>query len=720
MKSSRLLPPASRAFLLTAVPREPARRGAGRSLPICFLLAAANFMSHAAVTNNLPELTSAAAVRLLSPAQAALHYPTRLSGLITFFDATQFYRFFQDDTAGIYFNIEPSPEPPFLADGELIQIEGVTDKGEYAPTVIAKKITVLGRGEFPKAKPVSYDQLVSGQEDSQFVEIRGIVRAVRQDEAGNHLVEIVTSGERLTALIRNLPAAESERLPDSIVLVHGVCAPRFNRQNQLFDNWLLVPRPQDFIIEQPAPENPFADPAHSIGSLLKFNPTATFGHRILVQGTVSSRPDDGNLFLTDPSGDLQVLTAQPGALQPGDQLQVLGFLAFGSYTPMIQDAVFRKTGSGLPPLATPISVDAALQGTFDCHLVRMKATVLDRAVHGPEPFLVLQSGGFIFHAQFDSEADGKSFSHLHNDTLVAVTGICRVQKGENWRAGDAWRAKSFFIELRSPDDVAVLKLPPWWTLQKLLWIIGILALVVFGISAWVAALRRRVELLQQREVLQRERIRISQDIHDEIGSKLAKISYLSDAVTRETAETNISAGKIISIAHTSRDLLSSLDRTVWAVNPSNDSLEQLVNYLGQYATEYFQDTPIQCQLQLPRSLPAITFFSEVRHDVLLAFEEVLSNIVKHSGATSVQVRMTLTDAIFEVFVEDNGSGFATKKFTTHAADTSNKLAVPRHGLTGLQRRLTNVGGRYELKSESGGGTSVRFIIPLKNISKAKT
>lgn len=608
---------------------------------------------------------------------------------------------------------------PDLKNGELVEIKGESDKGDYAPVIIAKQITVLGQGPLPPAKPVTFEDLMSGEEDSQFVEIHDVVRCFQTDLHGNRMIKIFSSGERLTAILHDVTGAECERLPDSVVRVHGVCAPRFNRQNQLFENWFLVPRQEDLMVEKPAPEKPFDLPAQSTASLLGFHPKSTFGHRVKVEGTVTYRPNDAQLFLQDRRGGLSVGTAQPGTLHYGDRVEALGFLAFGDYTPVMEDAIFRKISAGPEPPPDPITAESALLGTNDCRLVRINATVLDRALHIPEPVLVLQSGRFIFHAQINGEETAGGFADLQNGTQVALTGICRVEKGDQWTSGDEWRAKSFRILLRSPQDVQVLRLPPWWTLRRLLWIIGILAVVLFCGSAWVAALRRRVEWLQQREALQRERIRISQDIHDEIGSKLAKISYLSDAVTRETTGQNISAAKIISIAQTSRDLLSSLDRTVWAVNPSNDSLEQLVNYLGQYATEYFQDTPIQCQLRLPRSLPAITFFAEVRHNVLLAFEEVLSNIVKHSGATRVQVCMTLNGSVLEVSVEDNGRGFPTENFSTAAAAVDNKPTAPRHGLTGLERRLTEVGGRFELKSAPGDGTSVLFIIPLKNISQTK-
>ena len=75
---------------------------------------------------------------------------------------------------------------------------------------------------------------------------------------------------------------------------------------------------------------------------------------------------------------------------------------------------------------------------------------------------------------------------------MTVTGVCLIEPGSEWRPGEDWRAKSFRILLRSPGDVFVLQRPSWWTLEKMLWMVGLLGVIVLGAFAWVANLRRRV------------------------------------------------------------------------------------------------------------------------------------------------------------------------------------------------------------------------------------
>jgi PAS domain S-box-containing protein len=441
------------------------------------------------------ELNTADQVRQLTPAQAALHYPVRLRGVVTFCDQNNYYFFVQDKSAGIYFRLDPSLGNPPLASGQLVEIDGEADPGEFAPVVMAHKIEILGTGTFPNANPVSFEQIASGQDDSQFVEIKGTVRAARYDEqSGFFLVEIATGGGRLTAYAKKLPVTQSGNLVDSTVTVRGVCVTEFNHQRQLFDIRLLVPRSEDLVIETTAQKNPFDVPTLPIEKLLQFTPQGPYGHRVKVTGTVVYRQDDDVLYIEDQTEGLYVETRQSGPLLPGDIVEVLGFPAKGEYTPMLQDAVFRKIGSGPKPAPDSIDTSEALKGTYDCRLVRIEATILDRARHSREQFLVLQApSGFIFHAYLERKSEGTDFAYLENGTKVTVTGVCLIETGNTWQAGQSWRAKSFRILMRSAGDVFVLQWPPWWNLQKLLWAMGALGLVVLAAFAWVVILRRRVQ-----------------------------------------------------------------------------------------------------------------------------------------------------------------------------------------------------------------------------------
>lgn len=401
---------------------------------------------------------------------------------------------------------------------------------------------------------MAFDQLASGKEDSQFVEVAGIVRSVLfEDGSRNYLIELATGGGRLTVYAHDLPTQPTQDLVDGTVRIRGVCSSQFNRQRQLFAIRLLVPRAEDVTVEIPATANPFAIPERKISSLFQFTPQGTYGHRVKISGTVTCFQPRSGLYVQDQNYGLFVQTKSTNSLHLGDRVEVLGFATPGQYTPMLQDAIYRDLGPGAVPVPAQINCDAALKGDYDSRLIRIEAKLLNHAQVGQEQSLALESGGFIFHAYQQAE-DGKPYARLENGSLVGVSGICLVDPGP-WMAGETWRAKSFRILLRSPDDVAVLRSPPWWTLKKMLWIAGALAFVVIGAFTWIAALRRRV----------REQTRtISQQLQVEATLKDRYVNLFENA--NDMVFTHDLNGRITTVNTTGEQLLQRPCQEILSLN----------------------------------------------------------------------------------------------------------------------------------------------------------
>lgn len=503
----------------------------------------------AQATNTNVVLRTAAAVRQLSPEEADRKLPVRLEGVLTFFDQRtpgKEFRFLQDDTAGIY--IYPPTYIEGAAVGKKVVVEGRTGRGEFAPVVLVDRLEVIGPGEFPTARRVSFERLSSGQEDSQYVEVRGVVRSVRLEEQRLYFIFEISTGEgRLTAYASALPVTRSEDLIDSTVVVKGVCFTQFNRQRQLFNFGLMVPRLEDIAIEKPAPGDPFAVPTQPIKSLLQYSAQGSYGHRLKVAGTVTLRTPE-RLYIQEGSEGVCIQTRQPSRVQVGDRIEALGFPARGEYTPILESGVFRKIDPGEPVQPQRLTVDEALKGDHDCRLITVEAVLLDRAEHSQEPFLVLQSSGFIFHAYLP-EQPGPQLEDLQKGSRVAVTGVCVVEAVEDWHYGEDWRAASFRVLMRTPDDVIVIRAPPWWTLRRLLWTVGLLITVIMGALAWVAFLRRRVhkqthiieEKLQAEASLKerfRELLENANDVvftHD-LSGRLTSINGIGERLLQRTRE----------------------------------------------------------------------------------------------------------------------------------------------------------------------------------------
>lgn len=220
--------------------------------------------------------------------------------------------------------------------------------------------------------------------------------------------------------------------------------------------------------------------------------------------------------------------------------------------------------------------------------------------------------------------------------------------------------------------------------------------------------RRRVERLEQERALERERTRIAQDLHDEMGAKLCRISFLSEHTRRDESVPGELQHQIASISDASRDMLHSLDEIVWAVNPQNDTLEQAASYIGQYSQEYFQGTGIECDLEMPPQIPSYPLSSHARHHLFLAVREALTNTLKHSQATKSKVWMKCNGAEFEVIASDNGRGFDSSPAAGNGISSGN-------GLRNMRERMVAIGGSCHAESNPGGGTTVRFVVPLDRL-----
>ena len=246
----------------------------------------------------------------------------------------------------------------------------------------------------------------------------------------------------------------------------------------------------------------------------------------------------------------------------------------------------------------------------------------------------------------------------------------------------------------------------WWF--RGLALVGVLCAVA-GASRLVEKrkMQRQLRRLEQEKILERERTRIAQDLHDEMGAKLCRISFLSEDARRTTELPPELRNQIVSISDASREVLHSLDEIVWAVNPRNDSLEPFASYIGQYAQEYFHETGIQCELDIPAQFPFHPLSSQLRHHLFHAVHEALTNTLKHSNATRLEVSVKCQGSVVEVSASDNGAGFDPASLD---GPPGGGAFLARNGLRNMRERLAEVGGSCQIESQPGHGTTVRFII----------
>jgi signal transduction histidine kinase len=250
----------------------------------------------------------------------------------------------------------------------------------------------------------------------------------------------------------------------------------------------------------------------------------------------------------------------------------------------------------------------------------------------------------------------------------------------------------------------------WWFIGAALLSGGTgLALTVRKIEK--AKTRRRFERQQQAHAVERERTRIARDFHDDIGACLTHMIVLSELVKADKERPREVEAHAAKIAGVAQKAVRGLGTIVWAVNPRNDTLDSLVQYLSQYAHEFFEASPIACHLDLPTEAPSISLTAEVRHNMFMVVKEALNNVLKHSAASEAYLRLKLQDGILEIRVEDNGRGFPSGVVTTSK----------RSGMSNMRQRIEMIGAHLRIESQPGEGTSVRVLLPCTsgNLDKLK-
>ena len=240
------------------------------------------------------------------------------------------------------------------------------------------------------------------------------------------------------------------------------------------------------------------------------------------------------------------------------------------------------------------------------------------------------------------------------------------------------------------------------------WFIGLASLGLLAAVAGTVRVvekekhQRRLKLLEQERALERERARIAQDLHDDLGSSLTRISLLSDLARAEKenpGQVEVHAQKI---SQSAGQTVRALEEIVWALRPGSDSLQSLVEYIAHFANELFEGDSARCRLDLPHDLPAHSLPPEMRHNIFLVVKEALTNAFKHSQAREVRVQAKATARALEIVVQDDGRGFAAQALPPRPGK--------RQGLGNMRRRAADMGGTLAVESALGKGTTVRLAV----------
>ncbi|MBI3194527.1 MAG: hypothetical protein HYZ34_08700, partial [Ignavibacteriae bacterium] len=246
--------------------------------------------------------------------------------------------------------------------------------------------------------------------------------------------------------------------------------------------------------------------------------------------------------------------------------------------------------------------------------------------------------------------------------------------------------------------------PPYWATWWFRVMMGVLLVgSVSGITRYISVTRmkRTMKELEQQHALEKERLRISKDMHDDLGSRLTQIGLLSELAKRETQNPQHMERTLQEISGTTQDIVQSFDEIVWAVNPRYDTLEGMIDYLAQYAASYVENIGAECRVDLPSVEKSIHVSAEIRHNVFMIVKEALNNTAKYASATEVKFLPTFENQQFSLIIQDNGRGFAP-----------DSVAQFSEGLHNMEKRMEEIGGTFFLTSAPGQGTTIKISVKV--------
>ncbi len=470
------------------------------SASVCFLVLLMACLSPAvtaqasAVTPQI--LHSIRQVRTLSLDRARAATPVRLSGQVVLFPGWRNSFFFFDGSYGIV--VDRDTAYPALLSGDTIQVQGITIGGKFAPSVVARRVVLTGHRPLPPAKPITMDGLRGGQQDSQWISIRGLVRSAQpRAYLGKDQLALsvdMGGGALISVLLLHYPANAAALLDGASVHINGVCGSLFNTRRQFIDARLYVNSFSDVHIDRRSTNEPFASPTSSLDDLLRFNGKISPRTRVHVQGTITYIKPDVGFYLQQGNQAVFVESDQRAPIHVGDAVQVVGFANPATYSPSIVNASFRSAQAQPPtpvPLVSATSLLTLTDGyvfvPYDSLLIRLQGTLVEIIPSVDEHLLILNVQGTLITAKLAlSTYPRSSFPQI--GSTIALTGVCTaVTNGMHEAHGTS-------LLLRSASDIQIVRPAAWWTGTRSWYIVEALMAVLLALLAWIAFIRRQARL----------------------------------------------------------------------------------------------------------------------------------------------------------------------------------------------------------------------------------
>jgi signal transduction histidine kinase len=663
----------------------------------------------------LPLLTEIGAIRTLSQDLGALGYPVRLRGTVTHFDEIGRNSLILHDGRFGQFVSTPDDAAAVghwdgLRTGDLIEIEGITERGGFAPNIRPHRIRKLGNAPLPKARTIPYSAMLTGRHDCDYVEIEGIVQRtwVASDPWMRPMfAEVATEEGVVRAAFWAFEHDDLSRFVDSRVRLRGNIGTIFSESEQLRGVSFFAGRTSDILLLEPAPD-PFQLPRRQARGIYNYSSAGEVNRRIGVRGVVTAvvpgHPVEVKDFTTtatfryvlhviyikDETGGLRIETEQQPAVVPGDVVAAAGFPAVTPGRPVLRNAVFRLVGTEAPPAPLAIDSEHVLTPDHDAEVVRVEGELLSVMTGPSGRTLVLRADDNVFSAGL--VAPDMELAFVRPGSLVSVAGVYAYQPGP---------PPSFRLLVRSPDDVQVIAEAPWWTLRHT----AVMVLMLTFVAALGAVGMRTQSQRRRREyqAVLSERTRVARELHDTLEQGLAGIALQLEAVNGSLQTAPDLAGRSLDVARQMlRYSLEETRRSIMDLRSQALESRDLPGALTSLARQMTVGTPAEARVHVTGTPQRLDAAEE--HHLLRIGLEALTNALKHAAPSRIDLYLRFeADGTTSLEVHDNGCGLPVS-----AAD----LTGEHFGLQGIHERVAKLGGTLQIDSAPGKGT--RLAVSMRS------
>jgi diguanylate cyclase (GGDEF)-like protein len=538
-------------------------------------------------------LTTVAQIRALSATAATQGQPVELHATLTYYEPSDAIVFVQDATGGIY--VVAPPHAPALKAGDAAVITGTTIGPNFAVNLVASQIRFERAGQMPKPVPVTWRDMMRSSQDCMYVSLIGSVRSATvqladapSGTADNQrrryfIMDLQTEGGTVRVHMEDTGSIDPMALLDSQVRLDGVAGGIFDGAFRQTGAELWVSSAQHMTVLEPAESDPAKLPLTSINHIMSGYSARDESPRVHVRGSLTLYQPGLELVLQTPDGQaVLVHSFEQSALHMGQVVDVVGFPDPSEYSEVLSDGSVLPTPDTKMIEPTPVRWTDALAGHAPFDLVSMEG-VLDAEVHERhQDTLVIQTGSHVFSAilprtVWDRAVDELALPSYRVGSTVRVTGICVVHAGGPWNT-ERW----FDLQMRSPQDVAVLVAPPWWTVRRLLYVSAALLLLMLTALIWALMLHGKVrkqteqirltmesEAARERRIafLEKERGRVLEAINSMLNLDevlLMILRLISTQLEERSCWCELANGTVVGEAATPEDVNRAVRRGIYS------------------------------------------------------------------------------------------------------------------------------------------------------------